>query len=385
MACVTKKKGRWAVDFYDQHGKRRLKTLPKDATKAEARKLLREIEQEVEQRKWMPTKSIPTFPEVAQEWLEYKKPNVRFSSWDGYRGHVDHHFHDFNGLKINRITTASVEKFIRKKQEAGTHIGTLRKIIVTLNQIVKYAVRHNYLAHNPVRDAERPKRSQHVDEKQKTHADFKILTPSQITALFDAVSNPKYKTLFMLAVMGGLRQGELLGSKWSDLDLQNNQIHVQRTYNKKTWYKPKSKTSDRRVDLGPAMIKALKKWKLACPPNKLDLIFPSEAGNPLQEACMVRRYYKPALEKAEAPKIRFYDLRHTYASLLIEQGENIKYIQNQLGHSSPVVTLEVYAHLMKPVNQEAAIRLENQVFEVNGDHMETKHEKQEVNVTSKGK
>lgn len=82
-----------------------------------------------------------------------------------------------SGQKINRITTAAVEKFIRKKQEAGTHIGTLRKTIVTLNQIMKYAVRHNYMAHNPLRDAERPKRPQHVDEKEETHADFKIKKP----------------------------------------------------------------------------------------------------------------------------------------------------------------------------------------------------------------
>lgn len=84
---------------------------------------------------------------------------------------------------------------------------------------------------------------------------------------------------------------------------------------------------------------------------------------------MVRKYFKPAPEKAEAPKIRFHDLRHIFASLLIEQGENIKYIQTQLGCSSPIVTLEVYAHLMKPVNQEAAIKLENSIFSTTGSRM----------------
>jgi len=77
---------------------------------------------------------------------------------------------------------------------------------------------------------------------------------------------------------------------------------------------------------------------------------------------MVSRYFNPALKKAGIEKIRFHDLRHTYASLMIEQGENIKYIQSQLGHSSPTVTWNVYAHLMKPVNQEAAIRLEKTIF-----------------------
>jgi integrase len=84
------------------------------------------------------------------------------------------------------------------------------------------------------------------------------------------------------------------------------------------------------------------------------------------------------LGAAGIPKIRFHDLRHTFASLLIEQGENIKYIQSQLGHSSPTMTLDVYAHLISPVNQEAACRLEKQVFEINGDQMETKTKKEVV-------
>lgn len=77
---------------------------------------------------------------------------------------------------------------------------------------------------------------------------------------------------------------------------------------------------------------------------------------------MVKRHFLTALKKAGLPKIRFHDLRHAYGSLLIEQGENVKYIQSQLGHSSPMVTLNVYAHLMKTVNQEAACRLENKIF-----------------------
>jgi integrase len=81
---------------------------------------------------------------------------------------------------------------------------------------------------------------------------------------------------------------------------------------------------------------------------------------------MLSRYFRPALKSAGLDRIRFHDLRHTYASLLIDQGENIKYIQAQLGHHSPTVTLNVYAHLMNPVNQAAAINLEMSVFENNG-------------------
>ena len=165
-----------------------------------------------------------------------------------------------------------------------------------------------------------------------------------------------------MAVFSGVRQGELLGLKWSDVDWKNNQIHIQRTFTKGEFFATKTKTSNRKIDLGPNVMTELKKWKLACPKNKLGLIFPNGEGNPMNYSNMVNRYFKTTIGEAEVPDIRFHDLRHTYASLMIAQGENLKYIQTQLGHSSPTVTLNVYAHLMKPTNQEAACRLENAVF-----------------------
>jgi integrase len=98
---------------------------------------------------------------------------------------------------------------------------------------------------------------------------------------------------------------------------------------------------------------------------------------------MVNRHFDPALKSAKLPRIRFHDLRHTKVSLMIEQGENLKYIQTQLGHSSPTVTLNVYAHLMEPINQEAACRYENVIFQKNGSRMvaETKKEVTASDVT----
>ena len=110
----------------------------------------------------------------------------------------------------------------------------------------------------------------------------------------------------------------------------------------------------------------LKEWRIACPPNGLDIVFPNGAGKPMNHNNMVSRHFDQATEKAGIGKIRFHFLRHTFASLLIAQGEDIKYIQKQLGHSSPTVTWNVYAHLMKPVNQTAARRLESTIFQSNG-------------------
>ena len=374
MACITRKKskkGRWCIDFYDQNGKRRLKVLPKGATKADARKKLREIESLVDSRVFIPKKNIPVFSDVTASWLEQKKPNLRDSTWSVYEGHTKNHFNDLENVKINQISTATVERFITSRQNDGMNISTLRKILVTLNQIFSYAVRHKLIDHNPLRDAERPRDKGDQEEKEIT-----VLSPSEINQFLNAVKIQKYQVLFRLAVMSGARQGELLGLKWSDIDWINSQIHIQRTFNNSAWYNVKTKTSNRRIDIGPSMMAQLKMWQRVCPETELDLVFPNGAGQPINHNNLVNRYYRPALKAAKLPIIRFHDLRHTYASLLIEQGENIKYIQSQLGHSTPTVTLNVYAHLMKPVNQEAACRLENMVFETNGDQMETKTKKE---------
>lgn len=193
------------------------------------------------------------------------------------------------------------------------------------------------------------------------------------------ISNPVY----VLAIFTGVRQGELWGIKWGDIDWPNCQINIQRTFNKGRFFSPKTKTSIRKVDLGPTAMTELKKWKLACPQNDLDLVFPNGSGGPINYSNMVGRHFLPPLEGAGLPRIRFHDLRHTYASLLIDQGENLKYIQTQLGHSSPTVTLNVYAHLMKPTNQEAVCRLENTFLGAPGHKMvaETKKESRLVTVT----
>jgi integrase len=172
--------------------------------------------------------------------------------------------------------------------------------------------------------------------------------------------------------MSGARQGKLFGLKWTDVDWFNRQIHIQRTFNSDEWYKPKRKTSNRKIDLGPTTMASLRKWRLKCPNSTLDLVFPNDAGKPLDHGNLMNRHYYPALKKAELARIRFHDLRHTYASLLIKQGENIKYIQTQLGHASPTVTLDVYAQLMKPVNRETACRLEKTVFGESGSKMVAK-------------
>jgi len=371
MACISKRRDRYVIDYYDNQGKRRRKTLKKGTTKKAAKEKLRDIEDRLSKGTYIPDTKIPTFAKVAKDWLEYKRPNLRASTWSNYDGLARNHFHDFDRIKINRITTANIEKFITARQNQGMHIKTLKRILMMIGQIMAYAVRHKYISYNPIRDIERPK-----SQGKEKMATIKILTPEEINAFLQVEMDQKYRTLFMLAIFSGARQGELLGLKWSDVDWENKQIHIQRTFNNQSWYDVKTKTSNRRIDIGPIMMTELKKWKLACPISELDLIFPNIAGNPIDSCNMYYRYFKPALKRAGLGKVRFHDLRHTYASLLIEQGENIKYVQTQLGYSNPTITLNVYAHLMRPYNQESARKLENSVFESTGHNL--------VTITKKG-
>lgn len=367
MAIVVKRRGRWVLDFYDQQGIRHRLTLPEGTTKRKAKEELRAIEEMVSRGTFIPAKKALLFSEVAQEWLEYKRTRVRETTWECYESHVRNHFHDLDGLRINQITTARVEKFITARQTQGMKLGTLRKILVSLGQIFNYGVRHRYMDYNPLREAERPREVGQEAEQNK----ISILTPEQVAAFLGKVTEQKYRTLFMLAIFTGARQGELLGLKWSDVIWEKNQIHVQRSFNKGRFFATKTKGSNRKIDIGPATMTELKKWRLACPKNKLDLIFPNEAGQPMNYSNMVNRHFLPALKEAGLPKIRFHDLRHTYASFLIAQGENLKYIQTQLGHSNPTITLNVYAHLMSAINQEAACRLEESVFGPTGHNLVT--------------
>jgi integrase len=398
MACITKRRGRYVIDCYDQHGRRYRKTLKKGITKDNARKVLRETEDRISRRTFMPEKKMPLFSEVRKKWFEHKKQYLRETTQEVYEFNLNTHLKDLDDFRISEITTADIERFITKLQNKARStrrrkrkdqnepeqtkesaqepkkiaLGTVRKVITILGQIMAYAVRHRMADFNPVRDAERPRSQGKEEQKSKKIA---ILTPEQIRALLEKVEEQKYRTLFLTAIMTGARQGEILGLKWSDVDFPKKQVHIRRTFNHGRFFTPKTSGSERSIDLSPLVLRELAGWKLKSGGKDDDLVFANEAGEPLNYSNMVQRYFLKGLKAAEIPRVRFHDLRHTYASLLLSQGENIKYIQNQLGHSSPMVTLNVYSHLLKDSNPEAACRLENSIFQTTGHNLVTNKEK----------
>jgi integrase len=110
------------------------------------------------------------------------------------------------------------------------------------------------------------------------------------------------------------------------------------------------------------MLNQLAEWKKQCPESELNLVFPNGRGNPINCSNLYNRVYLPAIEKAGITRLTFHALRHTFARILIDQGENIKYVQSQLGHAKASTTLDIYGHLMKPENPEAAKKRGNLIF-----------------------
>ncbi|MCP4632157.1 MAG: site-specific integrase [candidate division Zixibacteria bacterium] len=159
-----------------------------------------------------------------------------------------------------------------------------------------------------------------------------------------------------------MRRGELLALKWSDIDWNSSHIIVRRSLYRGQVITPKSKYSYRRIVMSPMLNKTLEEHRLFVPQSEFDLVFCRDDGKPLCPHSLVKRKFFPTLTRAGLRRIRFHDLRHTYASLLIAQGENIKFIQNQLGHSSAMTTLDRYGHLMPNAHNEAAEKLDQTVF-----------------------
>jgi integrase len=376
MACIRERRDRLVIDYYDQTGKRRWETLPEGTTKTKAKERLTDIMKEVQDG----NHSIPidkTIEAVSKEWLKAKQIEVRKHTVDDYESTLRNHIWPYfvrsaggkkepQSIKIQKITSGTVRQFIIDMTKKGLSIRNIEKCHIVLGSLMEYARAEGYINHNPVRGVKKPKAdTQALDPNGNGNGkEIKPLTSEQVRTILDTIPDSEimHKTLNMVAVFSGMREGEILGLKWDDILSDSNQIDIKRTYTHGAFYNPKTKQSRRRIDVPPVVINQLKRWKVAQSPNELDLVFANGKGEPIDGGNMPREMFTPYLKNAGLPIVNFHSLRHTYASLLIEQGENIKYIQKQLGHSKATVTLDIYGHLMNDSNPEASGKLEEKIF-----------------------
>lgn len=155
-----------------------------------------------------------------------------------------------------------------------------------------------------------------------------------------------------------MRKGEILALTWDSINWITQKITVDKNYTHGGLGTPKT-GKIRVIDMSNELAKVLKEWRLACPHSELNLVFPNSNGNYQSADNLAKRRFLPALNRAGIDKIRFHDLRHTYASLLLANGAPMKYVQHQLGHSSIIMTMDLYTHLLPEVNDKCVNLLNN--------------------------
>lgn len=362
----NEKRQRWIIRYYDHNGKRGWETMPKGTSARDARKRKREIEDSIERKTFRRPTQIPLFQEVADKWLASKKANVRHTTLNQYQGHIDNYLKPFfENVKTNEIDLELVERFVTKcivdiKEEPDPKKkkspNTVRKIVTTLGSIMKYAShpRRCYALYNPVPYVE------NLPKRIKKEAEMATLEETK--AIMEIMTDTRDKLIVLTAAITGMREGELFGLKWDDIQWKDSQVFVRRTFNHGRFYEPKSEKSKRKIDVPQELLHDLKKWKLACPKGELDLVFPNNLGNPESAGNWLRRAWHPARRRAGIRHITPHSLRHFSGSFLLDQGENMGYVQDHLGHSTIGMTMDIYRHKIKKQNRAAAEKLGKAFF-----------------------
>jgi integrase len=286
-----------------------------------------------------------SFLEVGEEWLELQT-HLRPRTHDLYRTALRRHLEPRIGtMAIGDIDEDVIAGVIAELELQGLSGWTVRGILVPLGRVLAYAVRERLIPDNPIRRLERRERP-HVVRRE-----MRILRSEEIDALLRAAT-PAYRPLLATAVFTGARQSELLGLQWADLDFDGGVVHVRRQLDRSGSYtEPKTPKALRGVVLMPSLAALLEEHQVRSPYGEAtDPVFATATGRPMYYRNVTRRGLTAAITKAGLaregePRLRFHDLRHTYASLLIAQGLNVVFISRQLGHASPSMTLDVYGGL----------------------------------------
>jgi integrase len=294
-------------------------------------------------------------------WLEDSvKDTVRRSTFAQYQSVVNCHIIPALGrLQLKALTPAHARSLYREKLESELSPRTVQYIHVTLHKALKQAVMDGLLPRN-VADA--------VKAPQVHKKEVKPMSPTEVAALLSAASGDRLEALYVTAVHTGLRRGEILGLKWTDVDLDAGTLSVQRLLDKDgTFNPPKRKSSRRTVKLTTQAAESLKAHRARQNEERLrlgslwedgDLMFPNQVGKPMNADNLYHRGFKPLLQKAGLSGFTFHSLRHTCATLLVSKNVNPKIISEMLGHATIAQTMDTYSHVMPGMGDVAATALE---------------------------
>jgi integrase len=304
-----------------------------------------------------------TVASFIETWMDGKQLSRRPQTVVLYRRIVDLHVLPVLGkLRLQEIQPAHLKALYLAKKEEGRGARTIQMIHIVMHDLLNRAVKEGILGRNPADAVERPKAER---------AERQILTEAQARQLVTVTTGTRYGTLIYMALMTGMREGELLGLKWSDVDWDRGQVHVQRQLQRenldgKVLVPTKTKAGCRQIKLGQATLDRLVQHRTEQVSLKAaksdrweenDLIFPNTIGKPENWRNMYKEY-KRILHKNNLPDISFHDLRHTSLSFLLDLGTPVNAVQHRAGHSKASITTDTYGHSMTHSETEAAERIE---------------------------
>ena len=335
-------------------------------TKKAVQQRMHELLHALEQGAYVKPKRI-TLSEWLNDWLNgYVKINCSTRTLDGYRTIVRNHLVPNLGiLPLSQVQPQHIQQAYARLLEGPDGKGLSPQTVLHTHRVLfgalEYAVRQGLLIRNPARLVDPPRA-----KKRK----MKTLMPQEVSALLNIAEETCYYPIIYTAVKTGLRQAELLGLPWRDLDLDLASLSVTQVLYKRKgvceFKEPKTEHSRRRINLSPSLALFLREYRaqrgeqrllLGKPLSDDDLVFGDIDGTPMDPGTLTHNFARIA-RRAGVPGTRFHDLRHTFASLMLLAGVHVKVVSEMLGHSSVAFTLDVYSHVIPGLQEAAGKRLD---------------------------
>lgn len=317
-----------------------------------------------------------TVKQFLEHWLEeVHKPNIRQGSYVRYRTNLKHHILPVIGdVQLQRLTSQQVQSLYSQKMKEGLSASYIHSIHGLLHEALDQAVKWKLISMNPCDSVTLPRQVRY---------EIHPLTKEQAQRMLSTAKGHPLEGLLTMALATGMRKGELLSLRWEDVNMDDRSLQVRRTVAKyKGGYvesEPKTAGSRRKIVLPQFVIDTLKQHRVHQLEARLkmgdawvdrDLVFCNVNGDYYPFATLDQQF-KALLKVAGLPLIRFHDLRHSAATLLLTMGVHPKVVQELLGHSQIRMTLDTYSHVLPSMQQEAMSKLD-EVFRSNSSEDDKK-------------
>ncbi len=360
--------GRWegrAIVGYDEEGQAQTKSVLAK-TRTECLEKLKELQEQHGSVSKKCRTDMP-FGEWMDFWYQtYCKPGLRENTQDGYEIRIYKHIiPNIGKIPLNKLSQSDLQQFYAKVKTSGRLIRTekfgeglsdrmVRQVHANCRAALQKAVEEGLIRTNPAIGCKLP---------PKKSAQMQVLTQEEMQRFLIQAEQDGYYELFLLELGTGLRLGELLALQWSDLNFKTGELRIDKPVTLARGEihitEPKTKQSIRTIILPPALLKVLTEYRKTVNSRWM---FPSprKEDSPLEHSG-VRRKMQATLERAGCKKVRFHDLRHTFATMALEHGMDVKTLSTIIGHVSSATTLDIYSHVTDTMQKQAAARIDRQI------------------------